>query len=638
MLTQAKKRPREEAVPSSVFVDLSFEADTCSDAHDVIRDPIINNSNGNGNVDVMERVRNKFKWSLHSEWNDLEDAINFLENEGYVHYDDSNLKIGQKFYFRCKKTPKTIKPYCASRYTLFLPSHKNVVLLLHNANDHNHNEIMKDRKRMMSDEMITYVNQLFEKNVIRYNQIIEFIEEERTNHKIFLDDPNPDVRQIEYRLKNYRNADIKPMINLGDLMEWCSANAAYPANDNEAFVLSYESSSISEALHFRFSMTTPLLLKKCIGLKTLCIDATYKLNWNGFPLIVLGTVDRQKKFHPLVYACTSHETTEDYSFVFESLKNAIEVCFETSFDPTTLIADGAMAIRNAFYNVFASAALDVMCFAHVIRNIRKRPFAMKNNKQLILDDIRKMQSSPSRAIFEKMAELFCEKWEPLEPNFIDYFRSQWLGPLVNWFEGAAEYTPSTNNALESHNATIKRKVTMRRRLPLNQFLLAMKELTECISLQFSREQRNFATEPIMKKPMINAAAIMYQNRFKCFKAKSSTAGIQVFLVPSQHCEEANANEGYYRSLVQRQWQSFDEFMTYGFQKFYIVNMSSASWNSESTCSCVCFFKENICKHIIAIAMREAIIECPDSANPTSLSQYKRKAGPTQKAKKALVFQ
>lgn len=242
MLTQAKKRPREEAVPSSVFVDLSFEADTCSDAHDVIRDPIINNSNGNGNVDVMERVRNKFKWSLHSEWNDLEDAINFLENEGYVHYDDSNLKIGQKFYFRCKKTPKTIKPYCASRYTLFLPSHKNVVLLLHNANDHNHNEIMKDRKRMMSDEMITYVNQLFEKNVIRYNQIIEFIEEERTNHKIFLDDPNPDVRQIEYRLKNYRNADIKPMINLGDLMEWCSANAAYPANDNEAFVLSYESS------------------------------------------------------------------------------------------------------------------------------------------------------------------------------------------------------------------------------------------------------------------------------------------------------------------------------------------------------------------------------------------------------------
>lgn len=237
-----------------------------------------------------------------------------------------------------------------------------------------------------------------------------------------------------------------------------------------------------------------------------------------------------------------------------------------------------------------------------------------------------------------MAELFCEKWEPLEPNFIDYFRSQWLGPLVNWFEGAAEYTPSTNNALESHNATIKRKVTMRRRLPLNQFLLAMKELTECISLQFSRDQRNFATEPIMKKPMINAAAIMYQNRFKCFKAKSSTADIPVFLVPSQHCDEANANEGYYRSLVQRQWQSFDEFMTYGFQKFYIVNMSRASWNSESTCSCVCFFKENICKHIIAIAMREKIIECPDSANSTSLSQYKRKAGPTQKAKKALVFQ
>lgn len=175
-------------------------------------------------------------------------------------------------------------------------------------------------------------------------------------------------------------------------------------------------------------------------------------------------------------------------------------------------------------------------------------------------------------------------------------------------------------------------------LSLNQFLLAMKELTECISTQFSCEKRKIATEPMVKKSMMYAAALMHQDGFKCFKAKNSTADTTVFLVPSHNCEEVNANENYYRSLVKRQWQSFDEFLMYGFQMFYIVKFSREFWNSESTCSCVCFFKENICKHIIAVGMREKIIECPDAANPTSLSQYKRKAGPTQKAKKALVFQ
>lgn len=134
------------------------------------------------------------------------------------------------------------------------------------------------------------------------------------------------------------------------------------------------------------------------------------------------------------------------------------------------------------------------------------------------------------------------------------------------------------------------------------------------------------------------AALMHQSRFKCFKAKSSMNDILVFLVPSQHCEEINANEIYYRSLVKRDWKSFDEFITYGFQMFYIVQLSRSSWKKKSTCTCVCFFKENICKHIIAVGMHEKIIECPDAFNPTSLCQYKRNAGRTQKAKKALEVQ
>lgn len=148
-----------------------------------------------------------------------------------------------------------------------------------------------------------------------------------------------------------------------------------------------------------------------------------------------------------------------------------------------------------------------------------------------------------------MSNLFCQKWIELEPNFVEYFECQWLRPLANWFDGAAEYTPSTNNALESHNATIKRRITMQKRLPLNQFFTAMKQLTEYISIQFSDGSREIATKPHVKSAMMNEGAIMYQNRFKCFKAKSLIDDIAIVLVPSKNCPESNANEKYYGSLA-----------------------------------------------------------------------------------------
>lgn len=202
----------------------------------------------------------------------------------------------------------------------------------------------------------------------------------------------------------------------------------------------------------------------------------------------------------------------------------LDIIKSKMFQPETLIADGADAIRNGFYNTFDSAKLDVMCFAHVIRNIRKRPFASKNNKPLILDDIRKMQSSSSRQMFEMMTQLFCDKWQCNEPNFVEYLKKQWLGIHSNGFEGAAEYTPSTNNALESHNAVMKRKVTLRIRLPKNQFLSAMNEMTSSISIQFSTGLRIISIEPTMKEEMINNAVRIQMFQSKKFKRE----GVRLF--------------------------------------------------------------------------------------------------------------
>lgn len=129
----------------------------------------------------------------------------------------------------------------------------------------------------------------------------------------------------------------------------------------------------------------------------------------------------------------------------------------------------------------------------------------------------------------------------------------------------------------------------------------MKELTGRISLQFSNGKRVISMEPNENQAMMVEAAVMYQNQFKCFKVKSSTDECFVALVPSSRCDNANANEIFYWSLVKRKWTSFDEFIMYGFQMFYMLRLSKHSYRQESTCTCDPFFKENICKHILAVA-------------------------------------
>lgn len=102
---------------------------------------------------------------------------------------------------------------------------------------------------------------------------------------------------------------------------------------------------------FRFVVSTRRLLKHCVELKIMCADATYKLNWCGFPFMVIGTVDTSKTFHPLCFACCSGETTSDFEFIFKTMNDAVNELFDCEMAPEILIADGANSIRNAFMNV-----------------------------------------------------------------------------------------------------------------------------------------------------------------------------------------------------------------------------------------------------------------------------------------------
>lgn len=95
---QAQKRIRN---PEPLLMDLSFESFNGDESEDKNNDkePItlapsleIDESEV---VDIVTTVkkRNKFKWAIDSEWNNLDEALDFLEENGFKCFDNIFIKI-----------------------------------------------------------------------------------------------------------------------------------------------------------------------------------------------------------------------------------------------------------------------------------------------------------------------------------------------------------------------------------------------------------------------------------------------------------------------------------------------------------------------------------------------------------------
>lgn len=157
------------------FLDLSFEENTKENTCliEPVQPRCPNNLEKIEDNDVCTKKcgRTKNVWVPYGQWDDLDTVLDFFEDEGFTFYDFKDLIKGQKFYFRCKRTPKAKKPYCNILYIVYLPSDTNETILLHNSMTHNHAELLAGKKRMMSDDMVDFVNRLFEKRLLNTPQL-----------------------------------------------------------------------------------------------------------------------------------------------------------------------------------------------------------------------------------------------------------------------------------------------------------------------------------------------------------------------------------------------------------------------------------------------------------------------------------
>lgn len=94
------------------------------------------------------------------------------------------------------------------------------------------------------------------------------------------------------------------------------------------------------------------------------MDATYKVNFFGYPLMVIGSVDANRKFHLIGTTLYVSETTTDYEFLFQCM---CKVFFKTNFISNFIvIKKGVEFLTNVnFYNSYQER-----CFGSVRKTIQ----------------------------------------------------------------------------------------------------------------------------------------------------------------------------------------------------------------------------------------------------------------------------
>ena len=115
-----------------------------------------------------------------------------------------------------------------------------------------------------------------------------------------------------------------PTVSASVLQELCEGRKAIPSDEDTAFVLYYfihAESTDPDKQVVRIVVSTWRLLQMMRKSDMVQLDATYKVMWQGYPVMVLGTSDHNQVFHSYGLAVCNTESTEGFPFNFQSLHN-----------------------------------------------------------------------------------------------------------------------------------------------------------------------------------------------------------------------------------------------------------------------------------------------------------------------------
>ena len=303
-------------------------------------------------------------WKLYKKYENFDEAQKFLQAEKtwtvkFTHMTEE----GKKQYYRCNKV-KYRGPQCAAQIYLLFESTSDAVFVYHSGTDHDHENIGTKNDYGISQKTKDQINKLYALH-LKPKAILMRLSEMK-NIKV------PSKKQLNNYLSDRRRVIYGPStISLGELEQWLINKSQIPEDNDEPYVINYYVNE-GENPTFRFAIGTKSLLKIANLTTNLHADATYKLIWQGFPVLVVGTTDKAKRFHPLCMAITTSERKEDFVMLFDALKKAAFSLYSFNLEPNALICDAAKSIQNAFQEVFGTESTIKMCWAHAKKTSKKR--------------------------------------------------------------------------------------------------------------------------------------------------------------------------------------------------------------------------------------------------------------------------
>lgn len=352
---------RHDMLAKGIFIPNS---DYISSAIDIN----MNNNNLIENEEPRQKKRRIHKEYLEEKtFDSIKEAIATIKSEGIWSYHYSNQsRAGKRVTYRCNQM-KFRGKQCESAVYLLYDAFSPRVGFFRSISLHTHNDDNAVDK--ITGQLADKIKLMYELNVkpkmILYKLLREGFKAP-TKSKLY---------SFLGKLRKEKFGQCR--IDYATLEKWLSENIDPPVEQNEPFIVDYfvavNEINTAESV-FRFLVSSKYLLQKAADVDKLHADATYKLVWQGQPVLLVGTTDSDRHFHPLGISVCSNEQKEDFAFIFRSMKTSVQNLFGIEMQPKVLICDAASSIHNAYKDVFEDDNI-VMCWAHARRNIVRKAAA-----------------------------------------------------------------------------------------------------------------------------------------------------------------------------------------------------------------------------------------------------------------------
>lgn len=320
---------------------------------------------------------------------DKKDVDEWMKNSGcFVFLSESKTKNSTIDYYRCNQVSRSAYKDCPVRAKVERRHDDNLYRIYRTNSEHHHPDTKSQKMSVNFKEMILEMH----KNGTRPVHIHSRMKEK------FPDTFHYNIEQVRYVVRKNQEKNVDPAVSIGDLIAWARANKTVPTDIDTPFVIA--TSHLNNKFNIVFSALRSL---SHADRNVLSADTTYQTHWQEYPLNIVGVFDKMNQFHILALSLSSSETSNDYAFLFDAVKNEAKKHHNIDVNPNYIMADAAFQMSNAFESIFPYVVDNdfntLMCMFHVLKAINAFKFQHSGSKEKIKIDIKVLQMCGNPTVF-----------------------------------------------------------------------------------------------------------------------------------------------------------------------------------------------------------------------------------------------